>query len=58
MSGVCDGGKIVDIVRRLAVSVYSFSNRKKGRLDSDKNHETEMNHLRELVDCFKRRISS
>ncbi len=40
MSGVCDGGKIVDIVRWLAVGVYCFSNRKKGRMDSDKNHET------------------
>lgn len=54
MSGVCDGGKVVDIVRRLAVSVYCFSNRKKGRMDSDKNHETEVKHLRELVDCLQK----
>lgn len=54
MSGVCDGGKVVDIVRRLAVSVYCFSSRKKGSMYSDKNQETEVNHLRELVDYLQK----
>lgn len=54
MSGVCDGGKVVDIVRRLAVSVYCFSNRKRVRMDSDRSYEIEVENLRELVDCLQK----
>lgn len=54
MSVVCNGSKIADIVSRLIVSVYCFSKRKKGNMDSDKNHETEVKNLHELVDCLQR----
>lgn len=54
MSGVCNGGKIVEVVGRSNVCVYCLSNRKKGCMNPDKNHETKMKNLYELVDCLQK----
>lgn len=54
MSGVCNDGQIVEMVRWSNVSVYCLSNRKKGRMGSDINYGTEVKNLWELVDCLQR----